>query len=78
MAESCPHHLCMRSNAIVKNYTVPKPNENPDEYVSKLVEIVDDEKIDWIIPTCEKYFMLHVVWRFYLVNVVFLLIHLPS
>lgn len=56
MAESCPCHLCIRSNAIVKNYTVPKPNENPDAYVLKLEEIIDEENIDWLIPTCEEIF----------------------
>lgn len=56
MAESCPFHLCVRSKSIVRNYAVPQPNEYPDAYLSKLETIVDKEKIDWIIPTCEETF----------------------
>ncbi len=56
MAESCPHHLCLHSTAIVKNYTVPQPNKEPDDYIVKLVELVVEENIDWVIPTCEEIF----------------------
>ncbi|WP_055106864.1 ATP-grasp domain-containing protein [Paenibacillus ihumii] len=56
MAESCPDHLCVHSRAIVRNYSVPKPNENPDGYISALQEIILLEKIDWLIPTCEEIF----------------------
>lgn len=56
MAESCPAHLCCHSHAIVRSYTVPKPNEDPDAYITALKEIILIEKIDWLIPTCEEIF----------------------
>ncbi|AZK45156.1 hypothetical protein EIM92_02215 [Paenibacillus lentus] len=56
MAESCPAHLCVHSRAIVRNYDVPKPNEDPDGYISALQEIILQEKIDGLIPTCEEIF----------------------
>ncbi|WP_019639184.1 hypothetical protein [Paenibacillus fonticola] len=56
MAESCPVHLCVHSRAIVRNYSVPKPNEDSDGYISALQEIIMLEKIDWLIPTCEEIF----------------------
>lgn len=56
MAESCPAHLCVHSREIVRNYSVPKPNEDSDGYINALIEIIMLEKIDWLIPTCEEIF----------------------
>lgn len=56
MAESCPDQLCRHSRSVVRNYVVPKANEDPDAYMHALEEIILSEEIDWLIPTCEELF----------------------
>lgn len=58
MAESCPVDLTKHSRAIVRSYTVPKPNESVDAYIRALNQIIKIEQIDWLIPTCEEIFII--------------------
>ncbi len=56
MAESCSAQLCLRSKAVAKSYKTPKPSEEPEAYLATLKTIIDMQKIDWLIPTCEEIF----------------------
>ncbi|SOB99293.1 ATP-grasp domain-containing protein [Ureibacillus xyleni] len=62
MAESLPKHLCMRSNLFKKSFLVTAPNENRDEFVQDLINIIQDNNIDLVIPTCEEVF--HVAYGY--------------
>lgn len=55
-AESVRVHLCSYSKLIEKNYLVPVPNKEPDGYIEALIEIIQKEQIDILIPTCEEIF----------------------
>jgi hypothetical protein len=56
VAESAPHHLCRSSHAVWRNYQVPPPRTATAAYLDALVSIVQNEQIDYLIPTCEEIF----------------------
>lgn len=56
VAESIKYHICLYSNAVKKNFIVPSPRFNKDEYIRALIDIIQKEKIDLLIPTCEEVF----------------------
>lgn len=56
VAESIPIHLCRYSRCVVQHYRVPAPNVESEAFIDALVEIVQREKIDVLIPTCEEIF----------------------
>lgn len=56
VAESAPLHLCRYSRCVARNYTVPRPNEEPAAYIDALIALVRKENIDLLIPTCEEIF----------------------
>ena len=56
MAESVRWHLSWPSRAITRNYRVPPPNRQPNGYLKALLDIVQREKIDLLLPTCEEIF----------------------
>jgi predicted ATP-grasp superfamily ATP-dependent carboligase len=56
IAESIKQHICLYSNAVKKNFIVPSPRFNRDEYIQALTDIIEQEKIDLLIPTCEEVF----------------------
>lgn len=56
MAESLPWHVSRLSRAIDRNYQVPSPRHQPTAYRNALLEIIQRERIDWLIPTCEEIF----------------------
>ena len=56
MAESVRWPLTRPSRAITRHYQVPPPNRQPDAYVNALLEIIQQEKIDFLLPTCEELF----------------------
>lgn len=55
-AESIKSHLCKYSNSIKNNFYVPSPNDDYDGYINSLIEIIKDNEIDFVIPTCEEVF----------------------
>lgn len=57
MAESCPAHLTVRSRAIVRSFIVPKPKDSSQAYIEALESIVKNERITWLIPTCEEIYV---------------------
>jgi glutathione synthase/RimK-type ligase-like ATP-grasp enzyme len=58
IAESVPIHLCRYSKHVKKSYLVPRPNSEPVAYIDALIDIIQAEKIDLVIPTCEDIFFI--------------------
>jgi len=56
VADSLKHHLCSYSRSVVKNFLVPPPRFDPTGFINALREIIKQEKISWLIPTCEEIF----------------------
>jgi predicted ATP-grasp superfamily ATP-dependent carboligase len=56
VADSMKHHLCSLSQTVFKNFLVPPPKLQPGNYIAALVEIIKQEKISLLIPTCEDIF----------------------
>ncbi len=56
VAESFPQPLCRYSNTVRRCYTVPAPRQQPFAFVQELQRIVDKERIDVLLPTCEEIF----------------------
>jgi predicted ATP-grasp superfamily ATP-dependent carboligase len=56
VAESLPQHLCRRSRAIGRSFTVPAPRQETDGFIRAIAEIVTAQSIDLLIPTCEEVF----------------------
>lgn len=56
VADSLKHHLCSYSQAVTQNFWVPPPRFNPTGFINALVEIIKQEKISLLIPTCEEIF----------------------
>ncbi|BAZ42759.1 hypothetical protein NIES4101_87290 [Calothrix sp. NIES-4101] len=56
VADSIKHHLCTNSRYVLKNFLVPQPRYNPTDYIRALLEIVKQEHIHLLIPTCEEIF----------------------
>ncbi|GAA6617717.1 ATP-grasp domain-containing protein [Scytonema sp. NUACC26] len=56
VADSLKYHLCTASRAVIKNFLVPPPKINLTGYINALLEIIKQEKIGLLIPTCEEIF----------------------
>ncbi|KAF3887518.1 MULTISPECIES: ATP-grasp domain-containing protein [Nostocales] len=56
VADSIKHHLCTASRAVIKNFLVPPPRLDPKGYIDALLKIIQQEKIGFLIPTCEEIF----------------------
>jgi hypothetical protein len=56
MADSLRLTLARWSNCVDAYYTLPAPNKNPIHFIEVLNTIIQTEKIDHLIPTCEEVF----------------------
>lgn len=56
VAESFQHNVTKSSNAIKKAFLIPKPNQETERFIDTLIDIIQREKIDFFIPTCEEIF----------------------
>lgn len=56
IAESEPYHLTKKSNAIQQSFTIPKPNDQHEQFISTLLQCCVQHHIQLIIPTCEEIF----------------------
>jgi predicted ATP-grasp superfamily ATP-dependent carboligase len=61
MAESLRGHLSQPSAAIKANFVVPAPRQEQDAFIVALKNIIEQNKIDLLIPTCEEIF--HIAMR---------------
>lgn len=57
-ADSLKHGIGKWSNSAAKSFSVPRPSDGPRRYAESLATIVDDQQIDWLIPTCEEVFFI--------------------
>ncbi len=55
-AESCDYFLGKYSICVKRNYKITAPNANFEQFIKDIIEIIQKEKIDLIIPTCEEIF----------------------
>lgn len=58
MADSPKWYLSRPSRAIARNYVLSPPNRHPRLYASELLEIVQRERVDLLVPTCEEVFFI--------------------
>ncbi len=58
VADSLALHLCRWSGAVARSVTVPPPRQQTAAWLDALVRIVEEERIEWIVPTCEEVFWL--------------------
>lgn len=51
-----PHgqHLCVPSNAVHKSFRTPAPSRSAEAYLDRLVDIVETERVDLIVPVSEE------------------------
>jgi predicted ATP-grasp superfamily ATP-dependent carboligase len=56
MAESLRGHLSQPSKAVKANFFVPAPRQEKDAFLSAMKNVIAENKIDWLIPTCEEIF----------------------
>lgn len=56
VAESQAYPIAKASRAVEKTYLTPKPNQDYRGFIAALEKIIQDEKIDDLIPTCEESF----------------------
>lgn len=56
VADSLPHTLCSRSRAVEKSVLLPPPRQKFSSFVDALVGLVQRERIELLIPTCEELF----------------------
>ncbi|VAW68026.1 hypothetical protein MNBD_GAMMA10-788, partial [hydrothermal vent metagenome] len=56
IVDSLVYPLARNSKAIDRFYKIPGPKENIKKFKKKLLLIIQQEKIDYLIPTCEEIF----------------------
>lgn len=54
IADTIVWHVCYFSNAVEKSFVIPSPRFQTEACITKLVEIINREKIDVLIPTFEE------------------------
>jgi len=55
-AESLATNLLTSSRSVVGRYRLPSPRFQPDQYAQALVDLIQQARIDLLIPTCEEIF----------------------
>ncbi len=58
IAETSRHHISRFSNAVKKNHVVPSPRFAPQAHVERMVQLVEEEKIDLFLPMWEDIFLI--------------------
>lgn len=56
VAESLPVHLCRSSRDVERCFDVPPPVSDEEGFVDRLRQIIREQHIDYLIPTCEEVF----------------------
>ena len=56
MADSQVLPVARWSNTVFRYYTLPSPADKTDEFIRALNDIIEIEKVDHLIPTCEETF----------------------
>ncbi len=58
LADSLRFGMAMFSNVASKTVVLPRPAESPQTYIAAVCRLIEEEKIDLLIPTCEEVFFL--------------------
>jgi len=56
LAESVSGSLTANSRAVAASFLIPPPRQQPKDFIRALIEIICQNKIDLLIPTCEEAF----------------------
>ncbi len=54
VAEPFAKHLCGASRSVSQSIRVTAPNDNREQYLSELLRIIVDERVDWVVPISEE------------------------
>lgn len=54
VADTTNWHVCRGSNAVTKNFIIPSPRFQTENFIKSLLKIIEAEKIDYLIPTFEE------------------------
>lgn len=54
VVDSLNHHVSKYSNTVTKNFILPSPRFNSEDYITGLIKIIEQEKIDILIPVYEE------------------------
>ncbi|MCA9027740.1 MAG: hypothetical protein KDA86_21200 [Planctomycetaceae bacterium] len=57
-ADSLRNGIGMWSNSVARVFHVPRPVNSPRQYVEALAAIVEEHRVDLLIPTCEEVFFI--------------------
>jgi len=52
--DSVENNLCKKSKYIKKNFLSPRPRQETRKYIDFLNKIIEDNSINFLIPTCEE------------------------
>lgn len=58
IADSFPHALSRRSKYVSKFHVLPRPKQEPDRFIHSLAQVILQEEIGFLVPTCEEIFMI--------------------
>lgn len=53
-ADTSYFQVCRFSNAVRKSFVIPAPSENPEKFIQTVLNIIEKEKIDILIPIWEE------------------------
>jgi glutathione synthase/RimK-type ligase-like ATP-grasp enzyme len=54
VAEPFRRHLAGASRAVVQSFRVPPPSEDQAAYLAALARLVEQERVDWVVPVSEE------------------------
>jgi hypothetical protein len=55
-ADSAPWMLCGASRAVHDSFRLPEPKHHPYDFALQLARVIERERIDVVVPTCEEVF----------------------
>ncbi|MCH9617824.1 MAG: hypothetical protein SP1CHLAM9_11450 [Chlamydiia bacterium] len=53
VAETSLYHYCSTSKATAKNVLIPSPRECEEGYILKILQVIEEEKVDFFLPAWE-------------------------
>ncbi len=56
VAESFPSHVCRYSKAVARSFATPEPTEDLEGFLLALIDVIETQRIDLLVPTCEEVF----------------------
>jgi len=58
IADSVKFPLCKASNSVNKTFYITPPKSNLNRFINDLIEVITNNQIDLLIPTCEEVFFI--------------------